>query len=51
MYNIKATIFDVDMFNDWKYVPCKICRSKTKMVDGYYYCEKCTKNVVNPTQG
>ncbi|KAK9055722.1 hypothetical protein SSX86_026807 [Deinandra increscens subsp. villosa] len=51
MYNIYVNVIGVDFTNDWKYVPCPICRRKSTFENGHYYCSNCKKNVMNPRQG
>ncbi|XP_021995557.1 uncharacterized protein LOC110892715 [Helianthus annuus] len=50
MYNIAATIVDIDFTDDWKYIRCSTCRKKTQFVDAAYYCLACKKDVANPRQ-
>ncbi|XP_076902144.1 replication protein A 70 kDa DNA-binding subunit B-like [Bidens hawaiensis] len=50
-YNVGATIVDVDLFNDWKYVQCSICRKKVQFVSAAYYCSNCENNVSSPRHG
>ncbi|KAL8191672.1 hypothetical protein R6Q57_028403 [Mikania cordata] len=50
MYIIDATIFDVDLVNDWKYVKCSRCRKKTTLNSDRYFCASCDTVVVNPSQ-
>ncbi|KAL8189022.1 hypothetical protein R6Q57_029283 [Mikania cordata] len=41
MYIIDATIVDVDLVNDWKYVKCSRCRKKTTLNGDRYFCASC----------
>ncbi|KAL8268908.1 hypothetical protein R6Q59_002706 [Mikania micrantha] len=50
MYIIDATIVDVDLVNDWKYVKCSRCRKKTTLNGDCYFCASCDTVVVNPSQ-
>ncbi|KAL8193775.1 hypothetical protein R6Q57_026467 [Mikania cordata] len=50
IYIIDATIVDVDLVNDWKYVKCSRCRKKTTLNGDRYFCASCDKVVVNPSQ-
>ncbi|KAL8192672.1 hypothetical protein R6Q57_027505, partial [Mikania cordata] len=50
MYIIDATIVDVDLVNDWKYVKCNRCRKKTTLNGDRYFCASCDTVVVNPSQ-
>ncbi|KAI3783560.1 hypothetical protein L1987_42644 [Smallanthus sonchifolius] len=50
MYNTDATIVDIDMVNDGKYVPCTTCRKKETLINGHYFCEACQRHVINPRQ-
>ncbi|KAL8225586.1 hypothetical protein R6Q57_018143 [Mikania cordata] len=50
MYIIDATIVDVDLVNDWKYVKCSRCIKKTTLNGDRYFCASCDTVVVNPSQ-